>query len=122
MSARRPDRHFKLVLWWLWSRVPVAAEIWVGIEMEAAKRARMPWERYCAAKAEFPGAFERMLAKRAVRRAYLLTTGNLPPDGWAPLVNDGRRGNVPVLALKRRFSASLMRGGSLTGSGGVFPN
>jgi hypothetical protein len=105
MKAEPPPKKYALACWWLTYRVPVESEIIPALIEEAAKRARMDDATFAMCRAQWPKAWERMLAKRAVRLAFLREHGEDPPEGWAPLPGDGRSRNVPVLAQKRRAPA-----------------
>ena len=106
MKTTPPPKNYALACWWLTYRVPVecaAVEPHVG---EATNRARITIAQLLDFRTTWPKPWDRMLAKRAVRLAYLHEHGKQPPDGWAPLPGDGRSRNVPVLARKRRAIAA----------------
>lgn len=76
---------------------------------EAQLSARLDSLDFWRCQALWPKPWERMKAKREVRRLYLRQTGEYPPDGGAPLPGDGRSRNIPANARKRQHAAFFKR-------------
>jgi hypothetical protein len=99
-----PPKNYALACWWLTFHVPIEVEAIEAYSRQAAERARMDYGTFTACVLKWPKPWARMLAKRAARLAYVREHGERPPYHWARLPGDGRSGNVPVLAQKRRLS------------------
>jgi hypothetical protein len=109
MRANAPPKNFSLACWWLTYRLPVEYEDVSAYVERAAKQSGMSFAAFTVCQGLFPKTWQRVLAKRAVRLAFLRERGEYPPDGWAPLPGDGRALNVPREAQKRQFSAFAKR-------------
>jgi hypothetical protein len=98
----QPNKHFRLVLWFLLYRVPAQQQINRETEVIACECCRMPLQFFDRFKAEFSQHWNRMLEKRGRRLAHLLKYDEIP-GGWTPPNSvDGRSGNYPYAALADR--------------------
>lgn len=85
ISASKPTKQMRLVCWFLLHRVHPETLPTEEHEREACKRFRLQWEKWTAAKLQFPGLIEKVHAKRARVLAYgrihgKVTLGWTPPD------------------------------------------
>jgi hypothetical protein len=98
----QPNKHFRLVLWFLLYRVHPQQQIDRQVEKIACESCRMPLCLFDRFKADFPTHWNRLLEKRSRRLTHLLKYGEIP-DGWTPPTSvDGRSGNYPYAALANR--------------------
>lgn len=98
----RVSKHVRLVCWWLVYRVDPARNLIPEDETAACAHAKMPLERWEATKSDHPREWEKVLSKRARRRAWLEENGTVP-DGWTPPdPSDGRTANRPISAYLAR--------------------
>lgn len=104
------SRHTRLVCWWLVYRVDASRNLTPEDEAAACAHAKMPLERWLAVRASRPREWEKVLAKRKRRRAWLRKHGSVP-DGWTPPnPRDRRTANIPACIARRRILAdSLMQ-------------
>jgi hypothetical protein len=110
MAQRRkipqPDKHFRLVLWFLLYRVHAQQQITREVEVIACESCRMPLCLFDRLKTDFIRHWNQMLDKRSRRLAHLLKYGEVP-GGWTPPNSvDGRSGNYPAGALATRDKPS----------------
>ncbi len=110
MAPRRkipqPNKHFRLVLWFLLYRVHPRQQIDRQVEIIACEYCRMPVCLFDRFKADFPYHWNQLLDKRSRRLAHLLKYGEIP-GGWTPPNSaDGRSGNYPYMALATRDKSS----------------
>lgn len=112
-----PNKHFRLVLWFLLYRVHAQLPIDRQIEAIACESCRMPLALFDRFKVDFPHHWNQMLDKRSRRLAHLLKYGEVP-GGWTPPNRiDGRSGNYPYTALAERNKSTdsmiyLLRNGN----------
>jgi len=98
----QPNKHFRLVLWFLLYRVHPQQQIDRQVEIIACESCRMPVCLFDRFKAYFPHHWNHLLDKRSRRHAHLLKYGEIP-DGWTPPnCADDRSGNYPYAALADR--------------------
>lgn len=103
-KPQRP-RNVALVLWRLHYHLAVEVEeITEAHERAACGHCKMKWEKWQRFKTTpwFPREWEKLLAKRARRRAYFLEHGHVP-NGWTPPdPKDKRTARRPVEAWRWR--------------------
>ena len=102
----QPNKHFRLVLWFLLHRVHAQQQITREVEVIACESCRMPLCLFDRLKTDFIRHWNQMLDKRSRRLAHLLKYGEVP-GGWTPPNSvDGRSGNYPAGALATRDKPS----------------
>jgi hypothetical protein len=98
----QPNKHFRLVLWFLLYQVHAQQQITREVEAIACESCRMPLCFFDRFKKDFSHHWNQMLDKRSRRLAHLLKCGEVP-GGWTPFI--GLPG-IP-LAIRGHRSNSL---------------
>ncbi len=88
--ASRPNKRFRLLLWFYLYKIPCTADLRWFHDIQASCHCKLPLDIIQASRSEFPQEWAKMLEKRERRRAFHAENGYIW-DGWTPPVLDARR-------------------------------
>jgi len=107
--AYMPNKHFRLVCWFLTYRIRPRGTDLAPFIPKACQHAKMALEAFEAARQRWPREFEKVLKKRARRRAYLRAHGHVPADWTPPDPKDRRTANRATAALRAHYQRRAWR-------------
>ena len=94
-----PTKQMRLVCWFLVFRVHPQHALETEHEVRACERVRLSWERWQAAREQFPVLMAGVCGRRARRLAYLLAHGSIGLNYCPPADGDAGSRRYPVYGL-----------------------